>query len=1855
MNKKRIFIFLLTVALSLISCGSESDSKISLSGKLNINNEYRVTGQLSSTFVVVSKTMDLDDIQKDPLNNILELALVESYPYEFSIDLSKADVAKGDKIYIFAFTTDKYVSGVPSISTGDMVGFYINKDNFEPGYTILKGNNSNIEIDVNREVFDFKTSVSGFVNTVSSGKITLVAYAGNITSFDFNDLDIDAVIGYKKIDRSSNSTPFTFDIIPYGYNIPIDNVYIFAFQDKNGNGKPDAGDTWGITSDADGYPSGFTVTDIPYTNLNISLDHELTASTGYKNSISGSFEAPSGYGPGSPPVFMLVCKADDADSLFNDTIDTVKYFKKLQVGETTFELDISGSGLAAGDKVMIIAMWDNDDYTSDFPRLKEGNILGYYMDEVNYTYQYVLNKGTNPPVSLKLNKSYKKNNSSVKGNLVGTESGDVIIVAYTGEFDSMITSIDSNKIIGYKKVTKAAGQFPYSMDILPFYTFPQYNVYLFAILDNNQNGIPDTGDRIGFYTADKENGVPTTLTLNDAVNSYYNIEFTMNYVKEPAGDPLSMSGTFTAPSGYTTDTASKPVFIMVAKADNTDDIFNNPMSSMKYFVKLPQGATSFDIDLSSTGLKAGDSVMILALWDRDYVKGFPSPSNGDMIGYYLNQSNYTTQYILLAGSNPGISLSLDKTYNKNNASVSGTLLGTESGDVILVAYTGEFDSLDAKIDTSKIIGYKKVNKGITPTDYTMDILPLTTFPVDNVYVFAVLDKNGSGTPDNGDRLGFYSNSTTGIPSTVTIPNSAITGLNIEFTSNYNSPGIGDTIITLSGTLSVPAGYTTDAASKPVFIMVAKADNTSDIFSNPMSSLKYFKKLPQGSTSFDIDLSGTGLVPTDKIMIIALWDRDYVSGFPSNTDGDIVGYYIDEVNSTYQYTLSAGENTPVNINLNKTYRTNNSSVSGTLLGTESGDVIIVAYTGEFNSLDSSLDPDKIIGYSKVTKGAEPLDYTMDILPLTTFPVANAFIFAVIDKDSDGIPDSGDRLGFYSGSSSGVPTTLTLYDSASTGINIKFTSDYVSSTPGETSIKLIGTVTAPSGYTADSSSKPIFILVAKADSTTDIFSDPMSSMKYFVKLPQGSTSFNIELSGTGLKNGDPIMIIALWDRDFSTGFPYPTDGDMIGYYSNPTTYSYQYYLIDGENPSVALTLDRTYKTNSASVKGNLLGTESGDVIIIAYSGEINSLDATLDTSKIIGYKKVTKGESQMAYSMDLLPLSSLPVQNVFIMAVLDKDSDGVPDNGDRLGFYTGDSTNGVPSVVTLVDGVNSGLNIEFTSDYVQSGTGGNSITLSGSFTAPTGYSTSSSTKPVYIMIAKTDGATDILTDPMTSLKYFIKLPQGATTFNIELSGTGLAADDKIMIIALWDRDYVAGFPSPSNGDMIGFYINTTTYSYQYTLVNGVNTPVTLSLNKTYNTNSASVTGTLLGIETGDAIIIAYSGEYNSSDAKLDTDKIIGYTKVTKGTGEIAYSMDLFPWSTFPVQNVFIFAILDKNRNGIPDSGDRIGFYSSDTTTGLPTVITLTDSVSSGKDIQFLMDYVDSSAPTTAMSLTGSITAPSGYTTAASTKPIYIIIAKAATTFDLFSDPMSSMKYFVKLPQGTTTYNINLDGTGLVVGDEIRILALWDKNYVAGFPSPDNNDKFGYYQNKTTFNFSKKLTEGVNTASLTNGWSFGIDKTVYKNNAQFTFNFRQSDSSGSTSGFLSASQIIGKDLIVVMVHEGGVKTSDNSYSITDMNYVLSIDYIKAIPNLTNSRTLNMFPFIYDGISKTTSSSGVVSLGGVYIYVILDSNSNGNPDTGEYVGYYWTYFIGQKIPQVYNTIYYDRNNVLSSEVISIFSDRTY
>jgi hypothetical protein len=112
-------------------------------------------------------------------------------------------------------------------------------------------------------------------------------------------------------------------------------------------------------------------------------------------------------------------------------------------------------------------------------------------------------------------------------------------------------------------------------------------------------------------------------------------------------------------------------------------------------------------------------------------------------------------------------------------------------------------------------------------------------------------------------------------------------------------------MSIAGAFSVPDDYLKGEA--PIYVLVFNSDNPADILDDPFPVLKYFYKMPEDDNYFDIDLSGTDLVPGDYVIIAALWDRDYDGGFPNPTKGDKLGLVINK--ETYQFTtrLNYGKN------------------------------------------------------------------------------------------------------------------------------------------------------------------------------------------------------------------------------------------------------------------------------------------------------------------------------------------------------------------------------------------------------------------------------------------------------------------------------------------------------------------------------------------------------------------------------------------------------------------------------------------------------------------------------------------------------------------------------------------------------------------------------------------------------------------------------------------------------------------------------------------------------------------------------------------------------------------------------------
>lgn len=1147
-------------------------------------------------------------------------------------------------------------------------------------------------------------------------------------------------------------------------------------------------------------------------------------------------------------------------------------------------------------------------------------------------------------------------------------------------------------IIGYSKITKSENSASFTVNIMPFGSdAPVENVYLMAVLDRNGNGSPDEGDIMGFY-ADSD-GIPERLTIVEGSNTGFNLDLTMD-IPIPSGHTISLEGHPAIPDGYTGE--SPPLYIMVAETDNPGNLLNNAASTIKAFQKLDAGSIDFRLDLSGTALKPGDEVMVIGLWDKDNDGGFPKPTEGDILGFYHTPdlSDFSMTVTLQDGVNVVIPdeshhFSIDRTLYEYNASVAGTLSGAASGNAILIAYAGEISSMNAgDLDVNKIIGYQEFTIPEENAPYSLEIMPLGfDLPVENVYVMALLDSNGNGLPDGGDRMGFHAGSD-GIPERISVSEGETSGIDITLSTDIPVPS-GHTI-TIDGNIEAPAGYNT---SSPLYVMVTSASDPAALFDNPADYIISFQKLEPGTTNFSIDLSSTALAPGEEVMVLALWDKDNTGGFPKPTAGDEIGFYHTTTLDDYkmEVLLTEGTNTVSVENnwvfpVNRTLYDFEASITGSINDDAAGEIILIAYAGNISSMDmGTLDVDNVIAYSSVTKAPGPQSYSLSVMAVGhNVPIEPVYVMALHDVNANGIPDGGDRLGYYT-SGGDVPAPLTINDGVKPGIDITFSTNI--DTPSGYTISVEGSVNPPDGYSA--ASPPLYIMIADADSPEDLLEDPTAYIRSFQKLQAGASNFSMDLSSTSLAPGDNVMVIALWDKDSTGGFPDPTPGDVIGFYHTKSleNYNMTVTLIEGVNTVIpdethSFSVDKIMYDYDASVSGNLTDNEASSVILIAYSGELPSLDAaSLDIDRVIAYHTVEKGSGEQAYTLNIMPLSfDVPVDDVYIIALYDRNDNGLPDAGDGMGYYSS-SANGIPSAVTIDAGELTGIDLSLSRDIETPS--GYTMSVSGSVDRPDGYGTSS--PPLYIMIATGTDPAALFENPASSVRAFQKLDAGATGFNIDLSSTSIAPGDEVMVIALWDKDNTGGFPEPTYGDMVGFYHTISISSFEMTLilVEGENTVSSdgtwlFSANHLLYDYNSKIQGTLSGTGSGEVILIAYPEEITSMNvADIDVEKIIGYGSVTKTAGDTAYSLDILPFDySVPIGGVYVMALLDTNANGIPDGGDKMGYYSSNTA-GIPTRITVPDGITENIDINLSMDIPVPSG--FSMTIEGAINRPAGYDTA------------------------------------------------------------------------------------------------------------------------------------------------------------------------------------------------------------------------------------------------------------------------------------
>lgn len=519
----------LALATALFSCGTSTGQQplMTLSGHVDLADTPPQS--LGPVFIAVldKSPAEMSDSFSDALVTIQTL---DTATCDFSIDLTGKGLKPGDPVYIVVFADNDFKGGIPDPGVGDLVGYYLNTETLSPAFILAEGENPGIEIRLTKEVYSFKASVSGMVDGDGTGALTVFAYAGDFSTLDISGIDPDAIVGYTQVSKTAGSVVYTLSILPYGRNVPMENVYLMAFLDRNGNNHPDAGDRLGFYSAEGGLPSLITIVDGHISGYTITLSMEIPEPSGYSISMAGTVSVASGLNVDNKNMFILVVRASatlDLGALIRGDMSDMAYFYKMPAGTRDFAFDLSKSGLAPGDKVMVLALFDRQ-FTAGFPDMGVGDYVGYYQNRADMAVDYVLVQGENrietgDDEDFKLSRVLVNHSASLRFQLDDTnlrnnldvsldpgEHATVVAVYKDGVHIYSDPVIDMDYIIGFGSVfvpeTGNSGHV-YSMDLLPAMDsrIPVQNpfaidgVYVFAIFDGNLNNEADENNYVGYY------------------------------------------------------------------------------------------------------------------------------------------------------------------------------------------------------------------------------------------------------------------------------------------------------------------------------------------------------------------------------------------------------------------------------------------------------------------------------------------------------------------------------------------------------------------------------------------------------------------------------------------------------------------------------------------------------------------------------------------------------------------------------------------------------------------------------------------------------------------------------------------------------------------------------------------------------------------------------------------------------------------------------------------------------------------------------------------------------------------------------------------------------------------------------------------------------------------------------------------------------------------------------------------------------------------------------------------------------------------------------------------------------------
>ncbi|VFQ46457.1 hypothetical protein [Desulfoluna butyratoxydans] len=538
--------------LLLLTACDETDTSQPLTISGHITTDKAVVEGGGEMYASVLKGSGQEMMSRD-LSESFEAMTCTAPDGSFTLDLSGTGLVPGDTVTLIGFLDRNGHGGIPTPDEGDAMGFFMEEGSFTPSYTLKPGVNSGADIRISRQVYDFHKEISGTITGGYTGLVHLFAYAGDIRSLDLSALDVDSIIGYASVEKREHSLDYRMTILPYGHDLPIADVTIMAIFDANESGKLDPGEAVAFHSQRPkGLPTLVTLTEGAQGDINLDADHAmvLPVPAGETITLSGRVEPPVGYGENSAPLFVLVAETNDPNLLLTHPLSVTRAFYRLDPGTVDFNLDVSATGLAPGDTVMVLALWDKNfkeapdtpTYTC-FPDANAGDLLGYYQNKATFTVAHTLHEGENtfvpeaggnPALRFDVNRRVVNHSASLafkiqNGGGVTVNTGDALLVIAIQK-DGLTISLtpeltDPDRIVAMASVT-ATGDADHTyavpvmgalLDEIIKTPFGVDEVYVIAVLDANQNGKPDTGESLAYYPTMLS--LPATTDIRDGINT----------------------------------------------------------------------------------------------------------------------------------------------------------------------------------------------------------------------------------------------------------------------------------------------------------------------------------------------------------------------------------------------------------------------------------------------------------------------------------------------------------------------------------------------------------------------------------------------------------------------------------------------------------------------------------------------------------------------------------------------------------------------------------------------------------------------------------------------------------------------------------------------------------------------------------------------------------------------------------------------------------------------------------------------------------------------------------------------------------------------------------------------------------------------------------------------------------------------------------------------------------------------------------------------------------------------------------------------------------------------------------------